>query len=362
VRASYTEFRQRLSELRSYIRGLESSARLLSLDSGSIEPSYLDLSLRAVQAAMPSLAARRRIEYTSSIISLYGAVEQFIEQMLRGLARHVNSVYERYSSIPDNVRSHHLLMSAHLLTRLDDGRYKNIITPLQVVQSLERCLADAPGYSLNEFAFSHHSANYRIDTIESAFANLGCQSLSTRLRACSPFADHLMKLFPEDNIAQKRPTEIFAIVSDLAERRNAVAHGMVLQTLSSEIIVSYIEYFEALSAALFAVVKDEATQMVADQVGIRLGVPIAVHDNRIVCFTLDGVPVRSGDVLIARTGDRPIVNVSAVIEEIQVNHVTVEAVEVGPPQHVALRIGERVKDNHEFFIVPRSHRCVEACL
>jgi hypothetical protein len=182
------------------------------------------------------------------------------------------------------------------------------------------------------------------------------------MRICPPLAAHLESQFPGESVANKKASDVFGIVNDLAERRNAVAHGVVDDILSNEILLEYVDYFEKFGRALYEIVRNDALAIAAQRGGVNVGRAIMVIDNRIVCLRVNGFGVKVGDLLIAETGSSPVVYVGGEILQMQKNNQDIAEAVGDTPEDIALRIEGHVKDNHGFFIIPRARRGADALL
>jgi hypothetical protein len=352
MRASLVALEQQLSDLRKYVRLLRVTSDLSQLGSAGVEPNLQE----ALLAEFISLAvspAKRRYDYSAVIVTLYGAVEQFLESILRAYARHLNSVYSKYSELPENIVSRHFDLTTQLMARIDEARYRGIITPEQLVSNLHSCLSNSVSYVLNDYAFCHHTSNFRSSLIDELFKGLELNNVLGSARLCPIFATHLKQSFAEQDLPQLKPSQVFSCLNDLAERRNDVAHGNVQEILSLDILEDYIDYHERLCAAIYDVVISAAVGVVASQKGKCLGKPIAVFDHRIVCITMRNTPVSVGDTLISEAGHGPCPFASGEIQEIQVSHSRCDSVGSWPWINVAMRVEFRAPNGGVYYLVPQ---------
>ena len=118
--------------------------------------------------------------------------------------------------------------------------------------------------------------------------------------------------------------EALAIIDQLAERRNDVAHGVDSDILSNGILLDYIRFFQAFAETLFKVLHAEALPYIARYRATLIGSAIEIINNHVVCISLSGVKAKVGDILIAETPET--IYYEGEIERIEINGNSVEEV------------------------------------
>jgi hypothetical protein len=352
MKATLDAFLGGIGDLRRHVEGLQIEWALLAANTAEPACSAADELAGKLQRHIGAGVAKRQFDYNSIVISLYGLLEQFIEGLIRGYANRLNALTPDYGSLPEPIRNAHVELSFTLLSRIDQPRYRGVVTRETLVANLHSCLSNAKPYTLNTEAFAHHSANFRVEVIDAAFARVGFPAISLRLRHFPAFAEYLESAFPGVELPRLTPEEIFAILNDLAERRNEVAHGQPSELLSNEILLQYVAFIEAYSSALYDAVNCDALLVECKSRGISLGAPIAVYNNNIVCVELKDTPIKVGDILIAQTGAGPRPVIAGEILELQVDKVPTAAVAAAPSVKVGARVGYHAKDNHTFVLLP----------
>jgi hypothetical protein len=328
---------------------------LLAAKTANPPCSPADRVAQQLQGHVGTGAPKRRFDYNSIVISLYGLLEQFVEALVRGYTNRLNDLVPDYIALPEALRNGHLELSLTLLNRLESSRFRATITREDVIANLHSCLSNAKPYRLNAEAFAYHSANFRVEVIDAAFSRVGFPSLSQRLHYYPPFAEYLAQIFPGVDTQRLKLEEIYAILNDLADRRNEVAHGQPSELLSNEILLDYVAYIRAYSTALHEAVYCDALLIEARLRAVTLGAPIAVYDNKIVCVELKDTPIKVGDVLMAETGFsmRPVV--AGEILELQINKTAVHDVPASASVKIGARVDFHAKENYSYFLLPTHH-------
>src|SRR5262245_61582501 len=154
MNAALTAFQAGIREIRWYIEALEIEWRLLAAQHATPPCSQSDEQAQRLQAHVGTGAAKRRFDYNSVIISLYGLLEQYVESLVRGYAAALNAVVPQYSDLPDSIKNSHVSLSMTLLSKVSQSRYRGTVTTEGLISNLHSCLSNAATYRMNTDAFS----------------------------------------------------------------------------------------------------------------------------------------------------------------------------------------------------------------
>jgi hypothetical protein len=340
-----------LNLLRHYLAGLDQQDKLLDLqpescgDAGPI--------LTAIQQHFRAKNNKARYEYNTVIISLYGYLERFIEELVEEYLRTVSSNVAKFADLPTTIQTNHLPLSLKLAQKADYPRYARTVRVEDLVARLHQCFRTPDNYQLNVEAFSQHTTNLRHGIVVETFGKSGVDGLGTALRKAEAFNAFLATEIPERDLETYLAGNdeiVFARLDDLANRRNDVAHGTPTDDyLSHDLLRGVIDFVDAYTTSLGEVVYERALPFMA-QKSLQLGAAITVIDHRIVCVDLPAGKVSTGDILIAKTkdGNRPFKG--GPILEIQRDHAPMQSIEGGHGVQIAMRIDFGAKDNHEFYV------------
>lgn len=355
MKASLLIFESELDDLQHYIQELELESKLLSSHINETAPMIHELFLLQLQDHMSfsTIIKRRVFNYNCIIVTLYGYLEQFIESMLKAYVNHLNKIVPKYMELPSRITKHQIELSFRLLNRIDQTRYRGAITPELLISNLYSCVTNSDKYQVNAEAFTHHRANFRIDTIQESFSRVGISNISEKIKMNTKFSTYLIEQFPGRKIANIRSKEIFFYLNDLAERRNDVAHGTPSEDiLNNKYLSEYINFFSIFGLALYDIVRNEAIQFELTYQGIELGSPICVLEKgEVVCIASINSKLRIGDLLIAKTKDKNNPYLMGEILELQIQNNKV--LEAGPGCDVGIQVPFKAKRNHSFFVIPK---------
>lgn len=356
MNSAFTVFKRNIAELRWFIESLERERAVLALLANCEVDGDTNSHLSSwYQHHSAAASTKRRFDYTSIVISLYGLLEHFIEGIVTGYTRELNALYLTFDEMPDSIKNTHTELSIALITRAKQGRYKGASTESSIVADLHSCLTQSSTYRLNHDAFSHHTSNFRIQSIDDILSRVGVSGVSQRLISYPPLSDFLAVRFRGRDLPSVPAGETFFHIDDLAERRNEVAHGPVSQLLGYDILLEYVDFVEKFGGALFELVRSSLIESLSKLHGEDLGRPLAVHNHHIVCLRLEGTIVDVGDILVAWTGDskRPVR--FGAIESLEVGRQPLARASGDPVAiEVGIKVPFRTKMNHSFSRIPKS--------
>lgn len=353
MRASLDSLTRGAAALRAHIGCIQSEWRLIATPVSDPPASELESIVVAIRTAIGTGAAKRRFDYNSIIISLYGLLEQFVEEIIRGYATALQIHAAHYSDLPEALRKAHTELSIELLGKLDHPRYR-LLTVERVTAALHSCLSHASPYSLNLEALHQHSSNFRAMMIHQTCGRVGVQSVLDRVPRLEPMATLLSELHGDRDVASMRHEELFFVLNDLADRRNEVAHGAASELLANETLLDYLTFVERFCESLFAVFESDAYAFAAKRAGVPLGTPIVVYNNSVICIEVRDSTIRVGDTLIVETGRTDCPFVGGAILELQVDNKQVEEVVSTAPVPVGCRVPFRTKATYPVFLLPRA--------
>ena len=207
-------------------------------------------------------ALRTRVySYQNSIISLYGYLERFVEDVIVECIRSIAEVCPEYSSLPPAIKKNHLNLSMDLINKIqkikgwsESDRKARLSS---AVSNMSSFMAEQGALAINHDAFIGHTSNFRYDTIHEIFTKLGIDAIS---KQCLSEQDLLNALCErngvEGDVSHKALISyITAELDNLAHRRNEVAHGVRIDDIDSpELIISRIKIIELYVSAIAGVV------------------------------------------------------------------------------------------------------------
>jgi hypothetical protein len=339
-----------LALLRHYLDGLDKQDALLTVD-----PAGCGAGAQLITQLQEHFRLRNnkgRFDYNTVIVSLYGYLERYIEDLIGEYLEQVAGFVPKFLDLPPTVQANHLPLSIELARKADYQRYASSVRPEEVVAKLHACYASPDKYELNVVAFAQHSANFRQAVVTQTFAQCGIGDVGQGIKHSEPFTAFLKAEDPELDVSlyvSRDDDVVFSRLNDLANRRNDVAHGSpVDDTLSRDLLRGYVRFIEAYADALALVVYERTLPFLLTA-AIPLGNAIKVINNSIVCINLPDGEIAVGDTLIAKTRDTGRPYKAGPIRELQRENTPLEKIVGAPGVQIGMRVEFGVKDNHEYY-------------
>lgn len=347
MRASLQGLEGDVRDLCSYATFLEAGLALQAgpLAAGDDPPSEA-LRNQQERARQISSATARTLAYNSLIVSMYGALERFMEDLVRAYVSYLNGICPRYGDLPQAIQDQHLDVTLALIRNLEHPRFNVQVQAEGLVSNLHSCLQDAQPYHLNDLAFTLHTANFRTPVVEKFLGRVGLDGSVNRVLGDSGFKAALEELDPG-------APPSFTRFNDMVDRRNEVAHGTPPnQILSLELLRAYATMVGAFGSAVYERVFAASLGHLAACHGQPLGRPLAVYQHgRVVTFDLAAGRIELGDPIVAQRSNG--VCSFTHVESIMINGVDVPVADAAAgTQQVGLRLEGAVRATYELSVLP----------
>jgi hypothetical protein len=343
-----------LALLRHYLDGLDKQDSLLTLESEACGEG--SERIKELQDHFRAKNNKARYDYNTIVISLYGYLERFIEDLIGEYLTLISNYVPTFADLPSPIQEKHLALSLELARKAEYQRYAGSVRVDDIIARLHACFNTPGTYRLNDQAFAQHTANFRQPVVTGTFAQCGIADIGQALRQAEPFTDFLKEEDPERDLhtyLSGADDVVFARLNDLANRRNDVAHGTpVDDILSRDFLRTYIGFIEAYASGLALVVYERSLPLLLNG-AVALGAAITVIDHRIVCVNLPAGQVTVGDTLVAKTQDASRPFKGGAVKEIQQNHIQLGTITGGPGIQIGMLVEFGAKDNHEFFVLSK---------
>ena len=160
-------FRRTLDQIDGYRKYLSAAARIADTFSPNDDESTVALQ-RSITRGL-----RKRLDYSSIVVSLYGAIEEFIETICEEVAAEFNRAVDSYKDLPATFRKTHERLTVRLLEQVTRPGYSGDLQMRRVTANLDGCLSGRSDYRLNVEAYALHSTNMRRGTIHEMLAAVG---------------------------------------------------------------------------------------------------------------------------------------------------------------------------------------------
>ncbi|WP_139134157.1 MULTISPECIES: MAE_28990/MAE_18760 family HEPN-like nuclease [Pseudomonadaceae] len=209
--------------------------------------SELEVEFRKfVEGVVGGSALRTKIfSYQNAIISIYGYLERFVEEVIVEYLKRVSEVCPEYGKLPVAVRKNHLGLSMDLINKIQKNKgwseADRKARLSDAVSNMNHFLSEQGELKVNHDAFTSHTSNFRYDTIHEVFSRIGIdaisrQCLSNRILLAALCGRHGLE---EDASHKVLVSLLTAELDDLAQRRNEIAHGVRIDEIESSELTNF---------------------------------------------------------------------------------------------------------------------------
>lgn len=238
--------------------------------------------------------SRKRFEYNSMIISLYGIVEKYTEKIIKRYIEEIETLFVSYSDINSKIKEKLFELSIQLLSKVIDKKYKKYedIKKEDIIQNLNGCINKSGRFFFNKEAFILNSGNINHTKICEYFKNLDI-NIDQEIRKHKEFSLKTENLFNK--------------LEDLVQRRNEVAHGSSSDFLDSSEITPYILFLKKYFCAIISILQSKIIHEVNNYKISNFG--ISVDSFHIYTSTLIGLSggtkwqLNTGDEVFMKMAD-----------------------------------------------------------
>lgn len=233
----------------------------------------------------PALTDSKVYSYKNGIISLYGFLERYVEDIIVEYLRGICELSVNYRCLPQEIRKNHLDASLDHISKLKKLRgisadYRKSLLN-EAVKNMHNCLIEAQEYALNFDAFVSHNSNFRYDSIHEIFTRVGIHGISRSCLDDAGLADALSRKYLPVGTLEKKIliSLLMSELDSLVQRRNEIAHGVRIDEIESldmllDRIVIIRQYGLAIHSILFSKLNSFSYQSARK---IALGKPIKVY-------------------------------------------------------------------------------------
>lgn len=193
-------------------------------------------------------STKRKFDYSSAIVSLYGLIENYIEKFCFEYSENIEHKIPSYEFLDIKFTDNHFELSIELIKKISEkkhSKYANI-SKEKVVSNLNNCLTIKQPYKLNREAFTINSGNLKHSKICDTLGYLNIK-LNEKLKQIHCFNSQTENAFNK--------------VDDLVQRRNEIAHGNVQDILDTTEIFTYVDFIEKYLVSIGQIMKNEIEQL-----------------------------------------------------------------------------------------------------
>lgn len=342
---SHLTFERTLEAVSAHLEFLRREQMALKIGAGLAEGSnHAERALRDLALAAERSTPKRFV-HTWAVVELYGAIEHYIEGLIRDYLLRIQGLVARFTDLPPAIVKAHTRKSFEFLQSAE--KVGLTFSESEVVANLHSCATASGTYKLNRDAFTMHTANFRTEQLRTAFSEIGIDAVPRRAYQTDVFQLFLGTLEGSRSKNERRSGQELLELDELVDFRNEAAHGVPSNFLSLDLLEGYVAFARAFGYALLEIVEEAATRIAACNKGKPAGSVVAVYRSEIVCLRLEH-PASVGDTLIARTPDDNYR--SSRIRRMEISGHAVPGAVVGDV--VGIEVAFHAKENQTFFLIP----------
>jgi hypothetical protein len=342
---SINETQRRLSALRSYVDLAEETNKFFATE--GIDNDFF----KSVSLKFSSLRERKILEYNSYIITLYGILENFLEDLVEEYLRVITKAFPKYNTLPKKICDNNRSLSIEFFSRIDRGRFKGY--PLEsLLSTLNSSFVQNTSHIVYE-AFRIHSSNFRYDSIITFLERIGISNCLAEVLDYPP----LRKYFEKDYAGYKKHELnpiLKGLTEDLAEKRNEVAHGLNYgNILSPAIVLDIINFIEALAVSLNLLLADNYLILIEPHNSIMFEIEKLFPKPNVIGGRLHVGGLKIGDTLyIKRTSRFHPKFIPSQITGIVCDHKEVTDIEGNPNLQCGLKMSSDIRGAESIIKLP----------
>lgn len=243
----------------------------------------------------------KTFNYQANIISLYGSLEFFIEEVFKEYIEHLRHIIPQYNSLNKKIKDNYFDNVAKLHSKLHYAKFSHI-TELKIVQNLEKVIVQDNNEILAE-PFLGNGGNYKHSIICELMSSVGIDNVDCNIIQLSPLSDLLLELTPDKEQQRKM---VAMRLEELVNRRNEVAHRAISDDIinidSFEDMLKFITvYCESLNKLLV----HELLAYKWEQVPSTTYTPSNVYGNAIAELKVKNIHLNIGKKLLIKKQDYP---------------------------------------------------------
>jgi len=350
IQGSLIELNKGLENLKSFIASMNNHRDLLlairehEIISGETnEPIIIKTKDLLISHLQPD---NKIFGYSSVIITMYGLLENYIENLIKEYLEYLSSCIPKYNDLPIAIKNNHYELSASLINNLLLPKYKDKITKEFIITNLYSC-GNCKGlkhYKINIDAFAQHSYNFKEQSINEFFKSVGLSNITSLIKSNVFFREYIEA---EDIEVENA----FNILNDLAERRNRISHGTEENNiLDLDELSRYANYIGYFANSLNSVLIEQALPFIiqdGDNV-VQIGYPIAIFTDKIIGVNINNIKLSKGDTILFEKPEGRFGY--GIIRSLQINRIDYDEIDPkGEDHQVGVEFDSKVKETYSLY-------------
>lgn len=296
-----------------------------------------------IEKALIPLRSKRRLFFVAFTISLYGALEEFIEKLAEDYVNanvRISRTSPNLTSVSETIIKSHYTRSLECLNKPDDPRYGGQRQKSDLLKEMLHGL-DRVGHGLTGDVFRAHSKNFRFENIESLFAEIGLSSVLQTACGTPDLRQALAYASDPDTgtNAEGGHKHVSLLLRNLVDARNRAAHGKLRDIDGTDTMKKWLDLINLLGLRLQHLCLDHLASL---YISTRLSPPLRCTEkfrkgHALVLTSSEPIELEPGMILVALRETAPRAKWCPILE-LKDNNVKVNTFQLRPNGEVGVRI------------------------
>jgi hypothetical protein len=306
--------------------------------------------LNAKIGPLPNKLDWQVYDHSASIIRLYAAYEQFVNDLVSEYVRMLPTLYRSAVELPECISVNHRIGLAQILIKIGAGKQYKDIEEAVAIRALSAGLGEETGYSLIPGAFLVDRVNYRMEVLAKIWGDLNFNEPARQISNHKAVVQFMKTTRGESDTPQSE-------LENFVKYRNEASHGTPEQILAPDEIRRICEFIVCVGEAL-AYMVEEAVTMRHLQLGNSILVAKVIETHyagKVVVAKMSHCSLKNGDEVFVSTGTG---FRRTLVRSLQINGNDVPSVDGSVSEVVGIALSTRVPDGAELVRVSPPSRVV----
>lgn len=334
------EFRSSIYKLKQHLICIDNERKILNYLLQKEMPENISEYIKQIKT---SISDERIYNYNANVISLYGYLERYIENVIKEYISCLSQIEKDFKKLPDQIQKSYFDMIKSFHGKLSYPKY-NRFKEIDLVNSLYNSIS-INNVSIIAEVFYKNGGNYRYDVIKDCINGLGLTDFNLLFK----YPD--LKNYYNRQINDIENTEasiLFRLLNDLVDRRNDIAHGEnPNDILSTDIFNDYIYFIESVVNSINMYLEDALLNILWEKNNNIEFKPYRCFDKlQVIAVNTQGLTFVNGGELICASphGSFP-KYIKTYIKSIEVDRKRYDSYEITQPDEiVCLNLGIRLSE------------------
>jgi hypothetical protein len=299
---------------------------------------------------------KRQYVYAVAIIGLYGLLERLVDSILEKYIVIISGLVDRYDDLPESLRRNHVTLTIELVKAVSEERHRGDLTTAQIIANLHSCLSGDSVFRVNAPAFVLHRGNITLHKARDFLKALGIEASARRMLVMPAFETFFAAADPPRNVHSIQDADLERLltpIDDLVERRNSVAHGIIDDIETVDLLIERCRFVSTFVEALYDLLQQEMLRVeILCGHCQPLGRPLNVFNDHIVCFESEKCTVAIGDRIVAATGDALMPFRWSAVINLEVDRTRHQTLDINSTTRFGAEVAFNARKNHDYFLLP----------